>query len=444
MKSVIAILLAFICYSYSHAEVLLEERILADGLRNPWEIVMDADGFIYFTERIGTIKRIHPVNGQIKQLLKINDVFQNNEGGLLGMALHPNFPVEPFIYCVYNYRGSGNSTLERLVRYEYSNDTLSNQSVFLENIPGAAIHNGSRIAFLDGKIIMTTGDAAIPSLALDLSSLAGKVLRINADGSIPDDNPFPNSYVYSFGHRNAQGLTLIDEKIFISEHGPSTDDEINIIIAGGNYGWNKVHGYCDGNISGEIDYCNQNETIEPILSLTPDFTLAPAGMDYYDHPSIPEWRNSLLLTTLKAQKLIRLELDKDQKTILKREDIISDKYGRLRDVLVTTDGRILLATSNNSNDRIIELSPKIVSVKDESLENHYKVEIYTSSIKFHFVDAPNRITIFNLFGEEVVRISDLFGNDYEIPLPEQLKSGIYFASFVVGSKTVVKKFVIAN
>ncbi|QEK51496.1 PQQ-dependent sugar dehydrogenase [Pedobacter aquae] len=325
---------------------------MAVGLSHPWEIVYGPDNHIWFTERSGKISRLEIATKQVKPLFAVPDVDARGEGGLLGMALHPNFAAEPYVYVVYNYNRLGVYT-EKVVRYTYNNQTLSSPLVLLDNIPAANIHNGSRLLISsDLKLFITTGDANNTALAQNKNSLAGKVLRINLNGSIPTDNPTPNSAIWSFGHRNAQGLVMVNGKLYASEHGPSTDDEINLIEKDRNYGWPNVVGACDN--STENAFCTANNVAAPLQSWTP--TIATAGLTYYNHSSIPQWKNSLLLVTLKASKLVQLKLNDAGTAIIASQDYFGTQYGRKRAICVAPDGKVYFSTSNGTNDKIIEIS----------------------------------------------------------------------------------------
>ncbi|MFH1121164.1 MAG: PQQ-dependent sugar dehydrogenase [Bacteroidota bacterium] len=330
------------------------------GLDTPWEILWGPDDFIWFTERQGTVSRLNPANGQRTIILTVPDVFEYGEGGLLGMALHPDFSIQPYVYLVYNYT-SGSSIKERLVRYTWNSSVLINQETLIEGISANSYHDGSRLVFgPDGKLYMSTGDAGNTGNSQNMNSLSGKILRINPDGSIPSDNPYTGSYIWSIGHRNAQGLTFSPGGIlYSSEHGPDTDDELNIIESGRNYGWPEVAGFCDQ--SAELNFCNDNEVREPLVVWTP--TLAVAGISYYGHPDIPEWQNSVLMTSLKAGKLVSLKLSSNGMSITEQADWFVNHFGRLRDICVSPDGRVFLAVSNRDgrgtprpgDDRIVEI-----------------------------------------------------------------------------------------
>ncbi|HVF82223.1 MAG TPA: PQQ-dependent sugar dehydrogenase, partial [Flavisolibacter sp.] len=267
----------------------MNENILTQNLQFPWEILWGPDNFIWMTERGGKISRVNPVTGVVKVISTIADVASQGEGGLLGMALHPQFTATPQVFIAYNYN-SGGSYKEKVVRYTYNGTTLLNPATIIDNIQASSIHNGSRLLIVDDKLFITTGDAANQSLPQNTTTLNGKILRLNLDGSVPADNPIAGSPVWSWGHRNPQGLLMIGGQLFSSEHGPDTDDEINVIEKGSNYGWPNVKGYC--NESGERFFCNANNIKEPIKAWSP--TLAVSGMDYYNSDEIPQWKNSLL------------------------------------------------------------------------------------------------------------------------------------------------------
>ncbi len=222
----------------------------------------------------------------------------------------------------------------------------------MDNIDASGIHNGCRLVIKDDKLYITTGDAANQPSAQNTSSLNGKVLRINLDGSIPSDNPIANNRVWSWGHRNAQGLVFAGNKLFSSEHGPANDDEINTIEKGRNYGWPTVEGKC--NETSEQSFCTANNIKEPIYTWTP--TAAVCGMDFYNSDHLPQWKNSLLVTTLKNSRLYQLKLNAAQTEVTEAIEFFNNKYGRLRDICIAPDGKVYFSTSNGSNDKIVVVS----------------------------------------------------------------------------------------
>ena len=329
-------------------------RTVAQQLNFPWEILWGPDNYIWMTERGGRISRIEPKTGAVQSLLTINDVKTDGEGGLLGMTLHPNFPQQPYLYVVYNYDQSGNYR-EKVVRYSYTNNTLNSPQVLLSNIQAAGIHNGARLLISpDNKLWITTGDASNSANAQNTGIPNGKVLRINLDGSIPADNPFANNPVWSYGHRNPQGLVWAHDRLYTAEHGANIEDEVNIIEKQRNYGWPAVEGPCDQ--GAEQNFCSTNNVPAPIWS-SGSSTVATSGMEYYNNSRIPEWGNSLLVATLKSQRLYQLKLSADGKQVISSRTWFVNAFGRLRDVCVSPAGRVYLCTSNGgNNDKVIEIS----------------------------------------------------------------------------------------
>lgn len=338
---------------------VLNVSTLITGLDVPWEILWGPDNYIWMTERGGTVSRVNPETGAKTPILEITDCAEVQETGLLGMVLHPQFDTNPYVYLVYTYWGTTGNITERLVRYTYNGTELIDSLILLDNIPGTYTHAGSRLIITpDLKLIMTTGDAQNQPAAQSFTQLIGKFLRLNLDGSIPEDNPSPTSLIYSYGHRNAQGVVLAPNGImYSSEHGPTNDDEFNIITPNRNYGWPDVHGFC--NLPSEITFCNNNNVVEPLVAWTP--TLAVAGIDYYDHPAIPEWRNTVLLCAMKAQRLVRLSLSADGLQVTNQTNYFNNQVGRIRDICISPTGDVYISTTNEdaygdgTPDRIIKI-----------------------------------------------------------------------------------------
>lgn len=328
-------------------------RIVKTGLNHPWEIIWSKDDHIWMTERDGKVSRIDPANGATKFSYTIGDVEPRGEGGLLGMALHPDFLKNGWLYVVYNYRGGGYS--EKLVRFTYTNNTLTDPKILLDGIDAAGIHNGSRIwitSEAQPKLFISTGDASRQSSAQKTNSLNGKILRLNLDGSIPADNPYPGNPVWSYGHRNPQGLVMINNILYASEHGPSEEDEVNIIEKGRNYGWPEVTGPCG---EGDKSFCTTNRVKDPIWS-SGSGTIAVCGLDYYNSNTIPQWKNSLLMVTLKNSSLRQLKLSSDGQAVADTKTFFSGKWGRLRDVCISPAGKVYICSSNGGNDVLIEIT----------------------------------------------------------------------------------------
>jgi aldose sugar dehydrogenase len=332
--------------------VTLKDSIIASNLNFPWEILWGPDNHIWMTERGGKISRLDPSTGTLTPLLTIAEVVANGEGGLLGMVLHPDFTNTPQVFVVYDYMNGGNYR-EKVVRYNYNGTTLASPFTIIDNIAAAGIHNGSRLLIVNDKLFISTGDASDQSQPQNTASRNGKILRVNLDGSIPADNPVAGNPYWTFGHRNPQGLVFANNKLYSSEHGPSNDDEVNLIEKGRNYGWPAVQGFC--NTAGEQSFCQANNVVEPLKAWTP--TIATAGLDYYNSDLIPQWKNSLLLATLKDERLYQLKLSDDFNSITGTNDYFFDKYGRMRDICISPAGKVYICTSNGGNDKIVEVVP---------------------------------------------------------------------------------------
>lgn len=339
----------------SNQPVTIKDSAIVTGLNFPWEIAWGSDNHIWMTERAGKISRVNPTTGTVTPVFTIAEVVTNGEGGLLGMALHPDFNTTPHVFVVYNYNAAGGSYREKIVRYTYNGTTLTSPLTLLDNIAASSIHNGSRLLIVGEKLYATTGDANNTSLPQNPSSSSGKILRLNLDGTIPADNPVAGNPYWSLGHRNPQGLVFANGKLYSSEHGPSSDDEVNIIEKGRNYGWPDVRGFC--NETGEQSSCAANNVKEPVKAWTP--TIAPSGLDYYNHDLIPQWKNSLLVAVLKDSRLLQLQLDGSFSGVADTKEFFVNKYGRMRDLCISPEGKVYICTSNGgNNDRIIEVTKK--------------------------------------------------------------------------------------
>jgi quinoprotein glucose dehydrogenase len=334
-----------------------------EDLDIPWSLIFLPDGRALVSERPGTVRLIKNGKVQKKAYTKI-DVAHTGEGGLLGLALHPEFPQRPYVYAMHTYEKEGR-LYNRVIRLKDSGDSGIFDRIVIDTIPGGRFHDGGRIAFgPDRMLYVTTGETFHGELAQDISSLAGKILRVTPEGDIPDDNPFKNSPVYSLGHRNPQGIAWqpATGRLFESEHGPSgefghfANDEINVITRGGNYGWPKVIG-----APGVKAY------IDPIVVWKK--TTPPSGITFYKGHLLTSLRGDLFVATLKSQTLIRIRLDRNRAARIERwfaRDYNEGKYGRLRDVVEGPDGALYFLTSNRDgrgspkpgDDRIYRIVPK--------------------------------------------------------------------------------------
>lgn len=454
--SILFLALFAYCLQFTNAQLLkldsteLSVQVIAENLDTPWEILWGPDDHIWMTERRGVVSRIDTASGNVEVLLDINEIVdEGSENGLLGMALHPNFmhPDSHFVYLVYTYYGT--APTERLARYTFDSDTLVDEMIILDDIPSGYYHVGSRLLINpDRTILMSTGDVGSASYALDTAKFHGKFLRINLDGSVPGDNPIPGSYVWSLGHRNPQGLVRApDGTIYSSEHGPSNDDEINIIKELGNYGWPEVMGFCD--LPAEQAYCNANNAIEPLIAWTP--TIATCGLDYYGHDAIPEWKHSLLLATLKQDDLRVLKLSEAGDSIISEEIFFDNEYGRLRDVCVSPDGDIYFATSNQDgrgNDGFpVGTDDRIIKVSNDQYSEPTGIGKYKEASKLIFYPNPVENTIYlDHEGVQSYRIYDLssrlvllgrFERNIDV---SELQQGLYILEVNEGNTIMKGKF----
>lgn len=321
----------------------LKIEAVASGLDTPWDIVFTSPGRILVTERPGQVRVIE--NGTLREapLYVFEEVLENGEDGLMSLALDPEYQENRFVYTAVAYAENGESLTVKVVRFVDTGETLAEPFVVIDQIPGAKFHAGCRIAFgPDGKLYITTGDATDKELAQDLQSLAGKVLRINKDGTIPADNPFPGSTVWSYGHRNSQGLAWNPDTglLYESEHGPSVfdgpagGDEVNVIERGLNYGWPAV--------SHEK---SREGMVSPLVTFTP--AEAPGSLMIYSGRVFPEWRGNLFFGALKGEGLMRIRLDgSDPKKVAAYGKLREVSLGRIRAVVEGPDGNIYFTTSN--------------------------------------------------------------------------------------------------
>lgn len=374
-------------------------RTILSSQRMPHDLVFAPDNNIWFIERYaGTVSFVNPVSRTEAVVLTLGSLMVRTGGqdGLFGLALHPQFNVgKPFVYIAYTYESTSATIRKtRIARYTYnaSLQQLEAPVIILENIPGSNDHNSGRLAIgPDLKLYYTIGDMGAgqfdnisrTNFAQDLNVLEGKILRLNTEltaGSwIPADNPFTNAglptAVYTYGHRNPQGLVWGNvngtDILYSSEHGPYSDDEVNIIETGRNYGWPRVIGFCDNNYNGrttggftianEQSNCVELNAKEPIRSLFPVAnppaegtnnstwpSTAPSGTDFYGSTAIPGWQNSLLIAQLKRGAVTRLKLSNDGQNIISDTIHYFKGMGRFRDVVVSADGLKIYVACDSS------------------------------------------------------------------------------------------------
>ncbi|PIR87492.1 MAG: glucose sorbosone dehydrogenase [Candidatus Harrisonbacteria bacterium CG10_big_fil_rev_8_21_14_0_10_49_15] len=333
-----------------NSEVAEALTVIAQDLEIPWDFAFLPTGEILLTERPGRVLLITDNN---QQEIQVTDtiVTQHGESGLLGITLHPDFSNNQFVY-LYHTQETEDGLRNRVVRYTFTGTALTRPLEIIGKIPGARYHDGGRIEFgPDRYLYITTGDATTEDLAQDRSSLAGKVLRLRDDGSIPADNPFGTA-IYSYGHRNSQGLAWdAYGRLWSTEHGrsglSSGLDEINLIHSGENYGWPQIQG----------DKARRG-MVKPATHSGPDITWAPASAAYYDA--------SLFFGGLRGEALYEAVLEGE--TVVEVREHFKGQLGRIRTIRIGPDGYLYLTTSNRDgrgnpapgDDKLIRIDPGIL------------------------------------------------------------------------------------
>jgi glucose/arabinose dehydrogenase len=324
----------------------VEVSTLATDLEVPWSFAFLPDGDALVTERdSGRLLRVSP-SGDVREIQTLPEG-GSGEGGLLGVAISPDYQNDRYVYAYYTTERDN-----RVVRFRLGEEA----EPILTGIPVNTFHDGGRIKFgPDGMLYVSTGDAGESANSQDRSSLGGKILRIEPDGDVPPDNPFPGNPVYSYGHRNVEGLTWdADGQMYASEFGQNTWDEVNRIKAGENYGWPEVEGK-GGEDEGYVD---------PI-TVWPTSEASPSGAEIMVDGSVPQWEGDLFVTALRGERLWHLELN-DKGEITNRQKLLDGEVGRVRDVAQAPDGSLWVSTSNHDSygnpvseqdDRIFRLAP---------------------------------------------------------------------------------------
>lgn len=345
----------------NHYELQIEE--LVSGLNHPWALAFLPDGRMLVTERPGRLLIISNDGRKISEVTGLPSIAVSGQGGLLDVALHPEFSQNQLIYFSYSASGKGGIGTE-VARAQLIDSRLRQvQRIFqLQPKSNTGRHFGSRLVFdRDGLLYITLGDRGDKKRAQKLNDHAGSVIRLHDDGTIPADNPFPGqnnhrSRIYSYGHRNMQGAALHPETglLWTQEHGPQGGDEVNVIRPGTNYGWPVITygvNYGSGTKIGEGTH--KQGMAQPIHYWVP--SIAPSGMLFYTGDKFPEWQDNLFIGALKDQMLVRLELDGE--TVVAEERMLKKVLGRIRDVRQGPDGYIYLLT-DHGDGKLVRLKPR--------------------------------------------------------------------------------------
>lgn len=335
---------------------------VAGNLEHPWGMAWLPGGQMLITERAGRMLLMD--DDEVISLAGLPEIRANNQGGLLDVELHPDYENNGWIYFTYSAPANG-GTGTALARARLGEEELTD----LENLytqepaysPGR--HYGSRISFLDdGTLLFTIGDRGQRSPSQDNNDPTGTTIRLNDDGSIPADNPFINddsvlSEIYTYGHRNAQGMAIHPETgaVWQHEHGPRGGDELNIIRPGGNYGWPEAtYGgeYSDGSPIG-VEPHEDPDVTDPVIHWSPT-SIAPSGMDFYTGDQFPNWSGDIFLGALAEQHLRRVVIEGEQ--VVNQEVLLENDLGRVRDVKTGPDGYLYILT-DHSNGGLYRLEP---------------------------------------------------------------------------------------
>lgn len=343
-------------------DVKFQVETVASGLEVPWGFAFLPNKDLLFTERPGRVRIIENGKLRAEPVFMVPDVEPSSESGLMDISLHPNFAANNYVYLAYAYNKDGKR--DKVVRYKYAGNKFTEPKVIIEDMPAAPNHAGMRARFgPDGKLYITVGDATDRRIAQQMNNLGGKTLRLNDDGSVPQDNPFIGQQgtrpeIWSVGHRNAQGLAWQPGSglMFQTEHGPSGfdgpggGDEVNIVERGKNYGWPEIHHKETG-----------EGMIAPLLEYTP--ACAPASGAFYNGSVFPQFKGNFFLGCLRGTRIIRVVLN--GRNVTSQEDLLKGSYGRIREMAEGPDGFIYFSTSNRDgrgspakdDDRIMRLVP---------------------------------------------------------------------------------------
>ncbi len=335
---------------------------LVRGLHHPWGLAFLPGGDMLVSERRGRLLLVDGKTLSARSVSGVPPVTAVGQGGLLDVALHPNFDANQLVY--FSFAGANQSGVgTEVARGRLEGDALADVEVIFRALPksGGGRHFGSRLLFAkDGRLLITLGDRGERPRAQDLGDHAGSVIRINDDGSVPPDNPFVSTAgarpeIYTYGNRNVQGIALdpATGTVWAHEHGPQGGDEVNVLVAGRNYGWPVITYGRNYGFGTRIGEGTQKKGMQqPLYQWTP--SIAPSGMTFYTGERFPAWRGNLFVGALKYRLVARLEVSGGR--IVHEERLLENVLGRIRDVRTGPDGYIYLLT-DESDGVIARLEP---------------------------------------------------------------------------------------
>lgn len=347
---VVAAMLSLSAEAAAQSDAVKVETALK-GLEFPWSLNFAPDGELYVTERPGKMIRVDLAANKVFPIGGVPKPRVQGEAGLLGMALDPKFADNGTVYICYSTHDAKGNPSNRVSRFQLEADRLTGEKILIDDLPGASYHNGCRVIVAsDGQhLFFSMGEAGRASQAQSLDYLGGKIFRIDLDGIVPADNPFPGSPIWTYGNRNPQGLRFRPgtDELWSTEHGPDTQDELNLIVKGGNYGWPKCRG---------TDPCAGLKDYRPaVAEYGHGDTVATSDLIFYSGKLKADWKGDILFVSLKTGRLYRLQLD--GRKVAKTEILIDDQYGRLRDIAEGPDGALYIST-DNGEDVILRVTPR--------------------------------------------------------------------------------------
>ncbi|WP_345350701.1 PQQ-dependent sugar dehydrogenase [Rhodococcus olei] len=337
-----------------------------DGLAHPWDVVVAPDGAVLTGERAGrfVVERADGTSGEVTA--DLSDLFAAGETGLMGIALDRDFAANRTLYTCQGHRGAGAAPVGDIRVVSWTVDdgwtTLTRGADVLTGIPLAPSgrHGGCRVlAHPDGTLYIGTGDTASPAVPQDRASLGGKVLHVDTDGTPAAGNPDPASPVFTLGHRNVQGLALQPGtgRLYGIEQGTRVDDEVNLLTAGGNYGYRPDR--APGRYDESVPMTDPDRVPGAIVAVwrSGDPTIATPGGTFLDGPGWGEWSGVLVVTSQQAEKLVLLRLSDDGRYVAHESSALERRFGRLRSATLAPDGGLLITTDNGSGDRVLRVAP---------------------------------------------------------------------------------------